>query len=695
MTNQAPRYAFVTSRPVLLAVATSTLLLLMLAIDVGNGEAALNIFIPTSFLPVSSWLVVHGSSLTLWSVALNVTLLITLAIIAIGKNRWRFTSYSRLLIAVALAFVAQAFLLMQWMRTGASLYAMALLCLVCTPRMYLKVACEKLVDRRPSLTFAVLFCFALFCRLAALNRAPPTFEGELSPYMLASADPRYWAVANAGINGPWAPLGLLYYPPNYLGILLLGATPEAIRLGSVIVFMMTLPLFYLVANRIIPSREGALFATTVFILEPLFFGWSRTDVHPHHVTLWITLLLIYLTTDALERPRATVFLLIAGVMSLSWHQYPSGQSAVLIPTVPVIANLIGNKEYRGAARYLPLLLLGIVGWGSGHSIEIYLARGEFEISNIFSLTTSRTAWGSSEEQGGWEALSFVMVKVITHLWHILQGIYWEIPYHFHQEILPAVPGLPLRSVFWFIAPLFAIGFISLLKLRDNRALILLWSLLLALAPALLSSQAYVKRGATSFPLIILCSGFVIAMLKRSTDANVGGSWSRIGKTAFIGQVIVYITAMPALWRLHVQGKPYEVELRDEILTILSPGTAMVAIVPTGYMRGKLAYLLLPEFEESPSIMWYACDHISCIERAYLTPEEIVPLLSTTFEYRWSGIERVEYGEIKQVLYLLDEGLPLDKSKLAGGKCRMLEQKVIERKEGRDPSIELTLCVVAE
>lgn len=693
MTNQAQRYSIVFLRSVLLAVASFTLLLLMVAIDVGNEELALNLLVPSSLLPISTWLVVHGAPLTLWTIALNSALLIALALIAVAKDRWRFTSYSRLLVAVAFAFIGQGVLLINWVKAGCSFYALASLCVIFTPRVYLKAASEKMSDRSAPLFFVLLFCFALVCRLLALNGVPPTFEGELSPYMLASAHPSSWTLANGGINGPWAPLGLLYYPPNYLGILLLGTTPEAIRLGSVIVFMLTLPLFYLVAVRILPSREGVLFATIAFVLDPLFFGWSRTDVHPHHVTLWITLLLIYLTLEALERPRAAVFLSLAGVMSLSWHQYPSGQSAVLIPLLPFAAKLIGDKAYRGAIRYSPLLLLGIVGWGLGHSVETYLATGELKFTNIFSLTTARTAWGSADEQGGWEVFSYVVVKVVVHLWHLLKGVFWEIPYHFHQEIIPTVPGFTLRSVSWFIAPLFALSTLSLFKLRDGRALILLWSLLVALAPALLSSQAYVKRGATAFPLIILCSGFLVAIVKRSTDANVGGRWSGMGKTAFAAQIALYVVGMPALWRLHAPGRPYEMELRNEILASLSSGTAVVGIVPTGYMRGKLAYLLLHELEETQDVMWYGCDHISCIERAYLTVEEMLPLLPTTFEYRWSRIRMVDPQEIKRVLYLLDEGLPLDKSKLAGGKCRMLEQKVIERKEGEDPSIEMVLCAV--
>lgn len=679
------------TRPAVFTIAASLFLLLLAILDVTNEEPALNLLIPSFLLPLSSLLVAHGYLLTLLALTVNVALLGALLLLSILK-RGSFTSFSHLLLVLLGVLLGQGFLLTGYTRAGVVLYVESVgSFLIFVSKRFIVGAFGGEEERVSPLVFPLLFIFALVSRLIALNVLPSVFEGELSPYMLGSVHPSRWAIANAGVSGPWAPLGLLYYPPNYIGILIFGPTPEAIRFGSVIVFLITLPLFYVVARRLLPTWEGALFATAVFILDPLFFGWSRTDIHPHHVTTWITLLLIYLSIEALELPSFKVFLGLSFAMALSWHQYPSGQAAVLIPLLPITWKLLTDGNYRHSSGALPLfLILGLIGWGLGHTLEHYLGTGEIRFTNIFSLTTARTSWGSFDNAGN--PFLHVVTQALTHAKDLLEGIYWRMPYVFHQEILPPVPHLEVRSVFWFIASFSTVGLVILCRVRGIRSILIVWSLLLSLAPAILSSQAFVKRAAPAFALLILLSGYGASLLKRGIESNLGArSWQTV-RTVWAFLALGYCLAMPSLWRMNTMARPYELELRDEVRHRLTPGTAVIAITPTGYMRGKLAYLLSKDLESVASTLWYGCDHLSCIETAYLPLEDILPLLPRTFEYHWSRLRLPEETQmLTRILYLVEEGLPLDRDKFGGGECTVVERRIIERKEGEEPSIVLHLC----
>ena len=151
-------------------------------------------------------------------------------------------------------------------------------------------------------------------RFRSLNSLHSFFDGELSPYMAGATNIKGIILANAGVNGPWAPLGYFYYLPIYLNNLFFGSSTFSVRLASAQISLVTIILAYFLGKKI-HSKLVGLISATFISLDPIQIFWARTDIHPHGATVWISLLIaIYLIT---KNKNKLVLLLL---MALSFHQ---------------------------------------------------------------------------------------------------------------------------------------------------------------------------------------------------------------------------------------------------------------------------------------------------------------------------------------------------------------------------------------
>jgi hypothetical protein len=124
-----------------------------------------------------------------------------------------------------------------------------------------------------------IFALGLFFRTYALNQITHGFDGELACYMAGATSLKGMLLANEGIHGPWAPLGVLYYLPMYVTTKFLGTTLLAVRLSSALVGLLTIfPLFVLVW--MIAGKRAGLFAAFLFALDCLHIGWSYNVAYP-------------------------------------------------------------------------------------------------------------------------------------------------------------------------------------------------------------------------------------------------------------------------------------------------------------------------------------------------------------------------------------------------------------------------------
>ncbi len=461
----------------------------------------------------------------------------------------------------------------------------------------------------------VVVCAALLLRVYALNYISNYFEGELSPYSAGATSLVGMLYANHGMHGPWAPLGILYYLPIYVTTRAFGTDLLSLRLSSALVGVLTVPLMYLLASRLAGRAAGHV-AAALFALNALHIGWSRTDIHPHGVTTWPSLLLCYSLLRAYQTRRASWGLAVALCMGLTWHQYPSGQSAVSIPIIAIGMYWLLNRFAMPVTRgQLALVGGGVVLWFASLPLQQWAMTGRLVFSNPFSLTGPRALWSTyGIEPTPIGIALFTAKEALLHLSDVLVGLFYKVPYTFHQEWLPYSWDMTSRTMPWIEMPLIVAGLCVLLlhARRFESAVIIAW-LVAAVLPGILAERAYPKRLSSFFPALDIVAAIGFAALLSMAVAH-GSSWRRrvvLGATACT--MAGYFAFQGHVWfsgRFWKYGEPYEIKMSQEIARRISAGTVSIFFVGGGYEVGKFTYLLLDHLtapENRPNLIAFSSE----------------------------------------------------------------------------------------
>ena len=455
----------------------------------------------------------------------------------------------------------------------------------------------------------VVTLISLIYRMYALNYNLDYFEGELAPYSAAATSIPGMFVANRG-HGAWAPLGLLYYFPIWVTTELFHTTLLSLRLSSAIVGIFTIPVVYFFARRV-AGKEAALLSAIFLALNTQHVGWSRTDIHPHGVTTWPAALLCIAFLRAVEKKRLWDWFLLVLAMGLTWHQYPSGQSAVAIPVFASGIYFVLNGFKLPFRWYNSLwILLGVLLWFIGLPLSYWYPTGEFHVGNPFNLTGPRALWGGLEQHtGAFERGLVIIEAAIVHLWSVIEAIFYRARHIFHQDFLADVHMMAPRTYPWLLIPFLVVAFMMLVRTayRLEVAVLLAW-VMAAVAPGIFSEQAYPKRLSTLFPAldIIGAIGIVIALhyIRRGDKlrrflAGVLLAAGLFGYAAFEARVWFSNTR----YRF---GEPPEIKAMQELAKNVTPGTLVIAELSSGYYVGKVTYLLLDHLtapENRPNL-WF-------------------------------------------------------------------------------------------
>jgi hypothetical protein len=553
------------------------------------------------------------------------------------------------LAATALALAGQSALLAGGTAVGAVLLAAGAFAVVATGRpgdaAAVSAGQSASAWREVGLLTAVL-AVASVLRMFALDRVVGWFDGELTGYYAAATRLAGIPLANEGVDGSWAPLGLTFYPPYVAAVHTVGTTVLALRLAAAWVGVLSIPLLFMFVRRL-AGPPAALTAAALLALDPLSLGWSRSDVHPHGMTLWPVLLVCLATIAALRRGDRSTWFATALAMGLAWHQYPSGQVAVLIPPLALVLSATaggeGQRRIRGA---LPFLLLGVVLWFAGLPLSGWLATGRLELRNPFTLTGSRAAWSPDvAPTAAGDRLALVGRTVAANAADLAVGIVREARVVSHQDFLPDSWPLPSRLLPWTVAIGGLLGTALLLRRRaePGAAVLLAW-LAVAPLPALFAAGAYPKRAATLFPAFGCAAAVFAAWLFTSawpdpTKRVRRAAWVLAG-TAFAMQTIL----MSCFWfsgRQWPAGRPSEIAIARHIADELVPGTLIVVDGAFTYIDSKLLYLLLDDLaarEHRPNAFVIfegeTADFSGIVER----PTAALRLLDEiAWPYRWTRL----------------------------------------------------------
>jgi hypothetical protein len=475
---------------------------------------------------------------------------------------------------------------------------------------------------------------SLVYRMYALNHNLDYFEGELAPYSAAATSIPGMFVANRG-HGAWAPLGLLYYVPIWITTELFHTTLLSLRLSSAIVGIFTVPVVYFFARRV-AGKEVALLAAFFLALNTQHVGWGRTDIHPHGVTTWPAALLCIAFLRAVEKKRVWDWFLLVLAMGLTWHQYPSGQSAVAIPIFASGIYFVLNGFKLPFRWYNSLwITAGVLLWFIGLPLSYWYPTGEFHVGNPFNLTGPRALWGGLEQHtGAFERALVIVESAIVHLWSVIEAIFYRARHIFHQDFLADVHMMAPRTYPWLLIPFMFLAFIMLVRTayRLEVAVLLAW-VMAAVAPGIFSEQAYPKRLSTLFPAldIIGAIGIAIALhyVRRGDRfrrflAGVVLSAGLFGYAAFEARVWFSNTR-------YKFGEPPEIKAMQELAKHVTPKTLVIGELSAGYYLGKVTYLLLDHLtapENRPNL-WFISMRPAI--RAYIQD----PLKALTFQESWA------------------------------------------------------------
>ena len=547
---------------------------------------------------------------------------------------------------------------------GASLYILATLAFIMGLKKAPKALFSQALTPTPwsfhaldAFIFSGIFLLALILRVYSINLIPGGFEGELSPYSAGATSLRGLFYANRGVNGPWAPLGILYYLPIFLTTSIYAVDLVSLRLSSALVGLATLIPLFLLTYRL-GGRFAAHLATAFFAFNCLHIGWSRTDIHPHGVTTWPSLFMCLFLLKAYDTRKPIWALGVAAMMGLSWHQYPSGQSAVIIPLLALGLFFVFNKCKLAVSKLQAFLIFaGVILWLLGLPLSYYSAEGGFTFRNPFTITGPRASWGDPNiPHSTIDSLIHVTTMATIQTWDVIRGIFFKQPYFFHQEWVPYFDLIQARTVAWLEVPfvLFAF-FIFLFHRKRFECCVIFAFLLAAILPGVLSEHAYPKRLSTFFPALDILAGIGIVLLLKTV--NLSKNWVVCLCSSFIiSAFALYFCFLCNVWfsqRYWKMQEPPEIAMTENLAQSIVPGTIVLGDVTRGYDAGKYLYLLLDHLtkpENRPNL-WMPSS-LTAIQTPLKAPQRF----KRTWCYLWTKLDK-QIGETesfqgwKKVLFI--------------------------------------------
>ncbi len=529
---------------------------------------------------------------------------------------------------------------------------------------------------------------AVVMRFYALNRVPRIFEGELSPFSLGATD--WWGMwlANAGAGGPWAPLGMLYYLPIRLAVEVAGPTVLAIRLGSAVVSVATVAVGAVLAREL-AGRWAAVLAAFLLALDPLQVGWGRTDVHPHGSTAWPALLLAYATLRMLRTGATRWFAAVAALMAVTWHQYPSGQFAVLVPVVTLLAATVLDRRRVAGWGWRPVLVaVGLGGWVLGFPLTERIATGRW----VGFADYMRRLGPRMEGQAGVESVVAYLGHVVHAAWELAVGIWVGVPRLFHQTFLPETPHLAVRALPWAVAALALVGLVALaVRPRRESTWVLLALVATSTAPAVMSDLAYVKRASVLYPTLEIVAAVVVAALVRAASVDRPRVARSVLTTVAAVTIALWAATACHLWfsgERYPWGRPAEEVIADAVAAEMGPGDLVVASFWDHYMDGKLTYLLSDRLrDDEPPPVWLVTrpDGPAWPRVATDPAAAVAGAPSRRWVVTWAGLDPTPRWTSGRAVYLLEAHDDVDgqlaavRSACPGSRATLLEPEAAEPK----------------
>jgi len=577
------------------------------------------------------------------------------------------------LLAVGLALCGQLFFLHGWWTIGVIFYAEAVMVVIVAHLVGRRSGNEPIGDQpagRPTYweagSLLAIGAIAVFFRYYALNRMLYYFEGELSPFMAGATNLEGMLLANIGWQGPWAPMGLLYYLPIWAMSGVAGSTVLAVRLGSAVIAMLTIVVVYLVVRNVIGKTVG-LWSAALLAIDTLQVGWSRSDMHPHASTAWPGILLYGATTRALGTGATGWYIAVMLLMGLSWHQYPSGQFVVIVPVIAFTVHAVQNRGFlRTSWRRGLYIVAGALFWVLGYPLASFVAVGTPSSPIEYASRLGPRLLGGSDFAVYAEIQIEELIGTVLHNgWDLVLGLFVEAPWVFHQTVIPDVEGLTRRALPWFVVACAVVGLtICVLRFREKWSAPLLALVAAGILPAILSDAAWLKRASLLYVVLIIIAALPLAIV---TD-GFSRLLSRRARCVAGGLLVVAFLLWSSIWghvwfsgRYFDYGVAAETTIVEALDDHLEPDTLLIVSIWGDYIDGELVFLLHDALAERQPIALSITDPREDGWRTLLAyPREALLNINPKLWYwAWLGLGDeipgiVKHRDWSRVVYLIED-----------------------------------------
>lgn len=657
-------------------VAVVTALATLVAVrDDSQGERSLEALTPVMWVAdeLGWWLLRDPLAWITWVGVVAASLAVVFGTLLWWRRRDGVAGdFPPVLLALGLALFGQILLLNGWIKAGVIVYVEAIFVVVVAHLMGRRGETDRTAYRGEgpptypeAASLLAIGVVAVFFRYYALNRMLDFFEGELSTFMAGATSVQGMLLANIGWEGPWAPLGLLYYLPIWAMTAVAGSTVLAVRLGSAVIGVLTIVVVYLVVRDVL-GRTAAVWSAALLAVDTLQISWGRSDMHPHASTAWPGILLYGATVRALGSGATGWYVAVMLLMGLSWHQYPSGQFVVIVPMIAFAVHAARNRGFlRATWRKGMLIVAGAALWILGYPLASFLAVGTpIGPQEYISMLGPRLLGVSVDVDVEWLPFKDTVFAVVHNAWDLVLGLFFEAPLVFHQTVIPDVAGLTRRALPWFVVACAVVGLaLCCVRNREKWSAPLLALVAAGILPAILSDAAWLKRASLLYVALIIVAAVPLAIVTDGLIRMLGRKARWVGGGLLTVAFLLWSSIWTHLWfsgREFAYGVPAETVIVEALEKHIERNTLLIAALWGDYIEGEIVYLLHDALTERQTAALYITDPLLGEWRTLLAhPREALLKINTELWYwTWLGLYDempgiVKHREWSRVVYLIE------------------------------------------
>ena len=604
-----------------------------------------------TLLPWGKYIETNSRHLLRWSQHLLEALGVALLVSAVVMRKRRQACVFLLLLATLTAIHGQIGLVLSHFSQGIIGYCLAVVLFVAYWIVGKNTYAEPRGEsssfswRDTALLFTLLIV-SVFLRFYALNRIFDYFEGEETPFSAAGNDLRAMALANVGDHGPWSPFGYLYFITRYATTQIYGTSLLVMRFAGVFVSLITALVAYFMLRNLF-SRTAAIAGVLLLTIDAKQLSWSRFEF-PHGSTSWTALAICWLTVYTFSSRNWIFPALLSIFMGLCFHQYPSGQTAFMIPFLYLGYCLIFNRE-QSCGFYLkriPFLVLGVLLWYYGQSFAQYTAYGTWTAPHYFNHFDGRISWKNLNPN---ETALDSLLRLAQMYWKNFIDLFGSMTVENRismppQEVTPSFSDLPVRTIFILVPPFVLIAAGHFARNRDWRqmAVLLAW-VVAAAVPSVLSNEGHPRRAATIFPALICVAAAGYALARESLYRIWQGRSRLLVPTYEWVFATVLVLAVTHQWFSGVffkYGESGDSVVARKLKEQLEPGTLVFLDYTDHYTPGRFTFLMLDYLKQSEHlpVSWRVLTRDQeNFDAIVADPVSSTKNLGKTLPYHWSHL----------------------------------------------------------